>query len=400
MIKKTTLLTLTFIAANLFVIADSWTQKAPFPIQNRWQSVGFSIGNKGYLGTGTQGFSIMNDFWEYDPATDAWTQKADVGGHGRQEAVGFSIGNKGYICLGSGFGSDYQNDVWEYDPGANTWTGKNNFPGLGRLHSTVFTIGNKAYLGGGTDSLSVVHTDFYEYNPATDTWTQKADMFERLEGAVGFSLSEYGYFCTGSDTLGYSTKLWQYNPNNNQWTVKADLPATPRWEAVGFALCEKGYIGMGSSINDPADWWQYDPLTDAWSQKTSLLLPRYDAIAFVINNKGYMGTGDDSPYPNDWAEYNPDSACTIGIEELNEAIQFEIAPSVVHEYCSVQFNSATTKNGITMKVTDVNGRLIFFQNNFSNKNFIRINTRDFTTGIYFVTIENESGSMTKKFIKD
>jgi hypothetical protein len=31
---------------------------------------------------------------------DTWTQKADVGGEAREFAVGFSIGNKGYIGTG------------------------------------------------------------------------------------------------------------------------------------------------------------------------------------------------------------------------------------------------------------------------------------------------------------
>jgi hypothetical protein len=44
--------------------------------------VGFSIGNKGYLGTGLDHDypSYKKDFWEYDPVANAWTQKADFGG--------------------------------------------------------------------------------------------------------------------------------------------------------------------------------------------------------------------------------------------------------------------------------------------------------------------------------
>ena len=43
---------------------------------------------------------VHKDFWEYDPATNAWTQKADFGGTARLDAVGFSIGSKGYIGTG------------------------------------------------------------------------------------------------------------------------------------------------------------------------------------------------------------------------------------------------------------------------------------------------------------
>ena len=34
------------------------------------------------------------------PATNTWTQKADFGGAGRYYATGFSIGSKGYIGTG------------------------------------------------------------------------------------------------------------------------------------------------------------------------------------------------------------------------------------------------------------------------------------------------------------
>ena len=59
--------------------------------------------------------ALFKDFWEYDPATNAWTQKADFGGTARDGAVGFSIGSKGYI--GTGYdGTGSTKDFWEYTP--------------------------------------------------------------------------------------------------------------------------------------------------------------------------------------------------------------------------------------------------------------------------------------------
>ena len=77
----------------------TWTPKADFGGTGRWGAVGFSIGNKGYIGTGWDN-GPHQDFWEYNPSTDAWTQKANFGGTARYGAVGFSIGNKGYIGTG------------------------------------------------------------------------------------------------------------------------------------------------------------------------------------------------------------------------------------------------------------------------------------------------------------
>ncbi len=112
-------------------------------------AVGFSIGSKGYIGTGNDG-SYTKDFWEYDPAANTWTQKADFGGTARYCAVGFSIGSKGYIGTGCD-GSSYTEDFWEYDPAGNTWTQKADFGGTARDGAVGFSIGSKGYIGTGHD---------------------------------------------------------------------------------------------------------------------------------------------------------------------------------------------------------------------------------------------------------
>ena len=61
----------------------------------------------------------MSDFWEYDQRTNTWIKRADYGAGSVHDAVGFSIGNKGYIGTGTGNydKSNPANDLWEYsDP--------------------------------------------------------------------------------------------------------------------------------------------------------------------------------------------------------------------------------------------------------------------------------------------
>src|SRR5436189_6019241 len=76
------------------------TQKANFGGPGRESAVGFSIGSKGYIGTGAADSGLLKDFWEYDPATNTWIQKADFPGTARYDATGFSSGSKGYIGTG------------------------------------------------------------------------------------------------------------------------------------------------------------------------------------------------------------------------------------------------------------------------------------------------------------
>ena len=129
-------------------VGNSWTQKADFGGTGSDYAASFSIGIKGYIGTGRINGNPRRDFWEYDPATNAWTQKADFGGTERYAATGFSISSKGYIGTGSNGISDYK-DFWEYDPSTNIWTQKADFGGPGRLGATGFSIGSKGYIGTG-----------------------------------------------------------------------------------------------------------------------------------------------------------------------------------------------------------------------------------------------------------
>jgi len=131
----------------------TWTPKAPLPALGRWAPVGFTIGTKGYLGTGRDASNFasnnpLDDFWEYDPITNSWTQKANFGGGPRVGAVGFSIGSYGYI--GTGVANTIQyNDFWEYNPIANTWTQVANVGGPPRSFAVGFSIAGKGYIGTG-----------------------------------------------------------------------------------------------------------------------------------------------------------------------------------------------------------------------------------------------------------
>ncbi|MEP7109701.1 MAG: kelch repeat-containing protein [Ferruginibacter sp.] len=246
---------------------DAWTQKADFAGGARYNAVGFSIGNKGYVGTGNNRnygeFGIKKDFWEYDPATNTWTQKADFGGAARYQATGFSIGSKGYI--GTGWTDSGQtNDFWEYNPVINTWTQKADFGGTARELATGFSIGSKGYIGNGF----VPQNDFWEYDPETNTWTQKADFGGGMRyKATGFSIGSKGYIGTGNNSSGDNSSLlndfWEYNPSTNTWTKKADFGGVPRALATGFSIGSKGYIGVGNSdwsgFSLKNDWWEYTP---------------------------------------------------------------------------------------------------------------------------------------------
>src|ERR1035437_6667030 len=212
---KTKLL-ITFIAISEIANAQgSWTQKSNFGGTGRAGSVGFSIGTKGYIGTGTEGGGSSGpnkiDFWEWDQLNDTWIQKASFGGTARYCAVGFSINTKGYIGTG-------------YD-----------------------------------DNNGSTKKDFWEWDQASDTWTQKANLGGSVRGeAIGFSIGSKGYIGTGNDSSSLLKKdIWEWDQTSNVWSQKANFGGTSRSQSIGFSIGAKGYIGTGG--NATKDFWEFDP---------------------------------------------------------------------------------------------------------------------------------------------
>ena len=142
----------------------------------------------------------------------------------------------------------------------------------------------------------------------------------KREKAVAFSIGEFGYVGCGVDTAEIThNDLWQYDPLSDIWTQKASMPASERRNAVGFAVGSKGYIGTGFTLDDGdlgeklKDFWEYDPLGNSWSSiadypgggDTGI----YQATSFAALDKGYVACGKigSNAYINEVWEYNPET---------------------------------------------------------------------------------------------
>jgi|GEM_PF-1807694 len=294
-----------FLSLHLVVLSDgTWKQSTELRGSSRDGAVGFSIGNRGYIGTGYDG-AWRSDFWEYNPDTDTWRQRAVFGGGDRRGAVGFSIGNRGYI--GTGYNRSWRKDFWEYNPSTNSWTQKAEFPGQARESAVGFSIGTRGYIGTGWEGQNL--RDFWEYNPDNNSWTRKADFGGTARAAaVGFSIGDRGYIGTGYDGE-WKRDFWEYNPSSNAWTRKADFGGTARLGAVGFSIGEKGYIGTGLDIDwagKKKDMWEYNPSSNSWKQKSNFGgVTRLGAVGFSIGTKGYLGTGWVGFTERDFWEFDP-----------------------------------------------------------------------------------------------
>lgn len=90
---------------------------------------------------------------------------------------------------------------------------------------------------------------------------------------------------------------WEYDPATNAWTQKADYAGGICYHAVGFSHNGIGYVGTGrispSGNTLVSTFFKYDPSTNNWTQTNSLPgIGRRGAVAFKIGNYAYVGTGE------------------------------------------------------------------------------------------------------------
>ena len=116
-----------------------------------------------------------------------------------------------------------------------------------------------------------------------------------------------------------------YSFGESVWNQKSKIPAVGRHRGTGLAIANKGYIGLGHMNGTGnnivySDWWEFDPATNSWTQKSDYPIGTYGSIAFSVENYAYVNggvyAGQDyykySPATNEWT---PISSCPVDIAD-------------------------------------------------------------------------------------
>ena len=146
------------------------------------------------------------------------------------------------------------------------------------------------------------------------------------------------------------------------WTQKAEFPGGGRHRGTAISIGTKGYMGLGHYNGAGpniilADWWEFDPATNSWSQKANYngngAIGTYAALSFGIDGYGYVGGGQVAsnasfhrydPSTNTWtpvANMPTISANTQGFAVLNKG--YYMTGSTLYEY-QPAMNIWTAKN--------------------------------------------------------
>jgi len=297
-----------FIMAILLVITgvdvvsgqeSSWNHRESFNDPTRVQAVGFSIGEKGYVATGTDGsiYGSLSDLQEFDPTNNTWVNKASLP-FPLRGGVAFTIDRSVYITTGgNNNGLNYQ--LLEWNQGSNTWRTLEPFPsGQGRISAVGISLGTRGYVGTGVTTTGQALNDFWEYDPSGNRWEKKASLpGSGRSYASAFVIHDKIYVGLGSNGAGCLNDWWEFTPFTNTWRRMQDFAGEARTGAMGFSVNGKGYIlgGANGAMHPLRDIWEFDPIQNTWTRLDQFPgLSRAYGISFSINNSGYVGAGASS----------------------------------------------------------------------------------------------------------
>jgi len=253
-------------------ITDKWTKKKDFPGETIEGNLYFVVDNKAYVIDRNTASAYNNELeqpysgylpvWEYNPIEDNWIRKADCPYnmyYTRYPDFAFSINNKGYM------GSSTDGRMYEYNPVTDTWKQCTNFP-TSVLKATYSSTEQYGFVVGGFISweehynpiISSICSDFFIYNPATDEWTKKANCPIEIGNGIGFCKDGYIYAGLGSiSKMGHSSerdnRIFKYDNVSNSWSLAIETPSLLLSSSVGVMCNGKLYIIQ----NQGAPSWEY-----------------------------------------------------------------------------------------------------------------------------------------------
>ena len=195
--------------------------------------------------------------------------------------------------------------------GQNYWFQTDSINGAPRSVASSFVVNGEAYAIGGLDENGF-RRKMYSYSDFQDDWDDELSI-GGINGdglargsACAFSIDNKGYICLGQgDSQAFKKDVWEFDPVTNVWTQKADFSGSARRQAVAFTISNIAYVGTGiDATGRKKDMYKYDPSINTWAQLNDFAgTARKEAVGFCIGLNGYISTGDDGVFKNDLWQY-------------------------------------------------------------------------------------------------
>ena len=241
---------------------------------------------------------------QIEPLNVTWTAAPEVNApNARVEPGTVQVGNKLYRFGGYSRGDNTvtrETSVLDFETGQ--WSLLAPLPkGAAQSHAGVVSDGEYIYwvggqYGGSLDlSQLLAATAVYRYHIATDTWSRYVDIPEpRMAG--GLALFNGVLYFSGGDDISRSNATsthWALNTRskNPSWVTRAPLPLAGDHKGTavvdGIIYAIGGEDGHGTTYDQHADVFAYNPWTDTWTRKASMPTPssHFEGATIVIGKK-------------------------------------------------------------------------------------------------------------------
>ncbi len=265
------------------------------------------------------------------PAYDGWSLAAPLPVPNSETAVA-ELNGKIYVI--GGYPSDRKNvaTVQVYDSATDKWQIVAPLP-MPLNHVMAASANGKVYAIGGqtTESSEPDKAGFvdtvYEYDPAANKWTARAPMPTRRGGGAAAVVDGKIYVAGGRPPGGADFAV--YDPKADRWTTLPNLP-TQRNHLAADAIDGKIYVvggrfegGFRSQRTDAVE--VFDPKTNQWSKRHSMLRPRGGVNGIAANGCFHLFGGEGNPeHPYgiyaDHDYYNPVTDAWTHLEDMPIAV--------------------------------------------------------------------------------
>ena len=193
-----------------------------------------------------------------------------------------------------------------------------------------------------------------------------------------------GYLGTGDDGS-FTNDFWQYEPLTDTWSQKANFAGTSRYGATGFGIFPNAYLGTGydNTLNYTNDFWEYNYFNDSWVQVADFIgTPRANATSFAIGDRGFLGTGYDGQTLDDFYEYTP----ILSVKSQFQA-KSKVYPNPVKNELNIHLSNSTELDELILY--SLSGKIIFQETKTVSNNRIRTNVTSLSPGMYLYSAKEK-----------
>jgi N-acetylneuraminic acid mutarotase len=283
-----------------------FTKANEFPASGRKNAFSFVIGDKFYVGTGEgtdeSGYTLLDDFWEYDTRSDIWTEKAKFPLGKFRKGAAIAYNGKGYVLFGETLNCImdqpcdfiFYRKIHAYDPENDSWEE------VAELEAIPSTYGGHITL---VNNKAMFVDTFHAYEISLDNFLYEKKPVSPIpiDLAAAFKIGNRIYYFGGLEGGVGSVKTMSYDTQSGEWAQLSDFPGVKRYGSVSFAKDGFGYVigGKESDIwgqnQQFKEIWQFDPKDSNWKKVSDYPGEGIsEKILQMVNGQVFIGFGSKS----------------------------------------------------------------------------------------------------------